>query len=448
VTDAKTHEPHEPHEHGHEPLPEGAEAPPPGTRVMAVVRWLLVAAMAGAALFSVGHGLGWFAPAAAHAHVRYHCPMHPQIVSDHPGECPICHMTLEPMPEAHAAAGAAPAGATAVPGLAPVTLTADRIQLTGLRTAKVTRKPMGGDLRTIGTIAASERNLAVVSPRFEGWIETLAVSETGRRVKQGQVLATLYSPEVLAAQQELLNARTWTTGAGAFGTKPPADLETAARRRLELLGLGKADIDAVLASGQASRTVSLRAPRAGHVIRKTAVQGGHVEPGTPLFEIADLSTVWLLTEVYEQDAARVHVGQEAVWTTGGFAGERWKGTVTFVQPTVDAASRTLEVRVELANADGRLRPGMYGDVTLAAPAADALAVPAEAVVDTGDRRYVFVAQEGGRFEPRVVELGGRAGGDVQVLTGLREGEVVVTTGNFLIDSESRLGAALASEPGK
>jgi Cu(I)/Ag(I) efflux system membrane fusion protein len=359
--------------------------------------------------------------------------MHPQIIQDHPGECPICHMTLEPMPE-HLATRA-DASPTSVPGLAAVTLSPERVQLTGLRTATVARKPIGGELRTIGTVAASEKGLAVVSPRFEGWIETLAVSETGRRVKAGQILATIYSPEVLAAQQELLNAQ-----------KLSPDLVPAAKRRLELLGLGPAEIDAILASGQTTRTVAIRAPRSGHVISKGAIQGARVEPGATLFEIADLSTVWLWTEVYEQDAARVHTGQEATLTLSGAPGESWRSKVTFLQPTVDPASRTLRVRVELANKDGRLRPGMYGDVTLAGAASDALVVPAEAVVDTGEQQYVFVALDGGRFEPRAVKLGTRSGAEVEVTGGLREGESIVTTGNFLIDSESRLQSALQAGP--
>ncbi len=431
----------------HDAMPEGHEAPPPGVRVMALVRWLLVALMAGAALWSVGSSVGWFgAGADEHAHqAKYYCPMHPQIVSDHPGECPICHMTLEPMPE-HLGADTAPQTSD-VPGLATITLTPERVQLTGMRTAQVQRQALGGDLHTIGTVAANEKGLAVVSPRFEGWIERLAVGETGKHVTKGQLLATVYSPEVLAAQQELLNARRWSAP-GTGSAAAPIEIEQAARRRLELLGMTAADIDAMVASGTASRTVPLRAPRAGHVISKNAIQGAHVEPGAPLFEIADLSTVWVLTEVYEQDAARIRIGQEATISLSAYSGEIWKGLVTFVQPTVDAMTRTLQVRIELPNRDLRLKPGMYGDVTLAAPPTDTLTVPGEAIVDTGGVQYVFVAKPGGEFEPRRVRVGLRSGASAEVLEGLREGELIVTTGNFLLDSESRLRATAPSGTSK
>ncbi len=432
----------------HDAMPEGHEAPPPGVRTMAIIRWLLVALMAGAALWSVGSSVGWFASGASeHAHHgKYYCPMHPQIVSDTPGECPICHMTLEPMPE-HMGAENSPRPSD-VPGMATITLTPERVQLTGMRTAEVQRKPLGGDLHALGTVAANEKALAVVSPRFEGWVETLAVSETGKQVSKGQLLATVYSPEVLAAQQELLNARRWSSAGATPGAGAPADLESAARRRLELLGMTAADIDALLASGTASRTMALRAPRAGSVISKSAVQGAHVEPGAPLFEIADLSTVWVLADVYEQDAAHIRIGQEATITFGSYGGESWKGQVSFVQPTVDPMTRTLELRVELSNRDLRLKPGMYGEVTLAAAAAETLAIPAEALVDTGAVQYVFVARPGGEFEPRRVRVGVRSGADVEVLQGLHEGERIVTTGNFLLDSESRLRATAPSGAGK
>jgi Cu(I)/Ag(I) efflux system membrane fusion protein len=426
-----------------------AEPPPPGVRAMSIVRWALVVLMA---FVATGSLLSYFAsrgPGAdsAHATATYYCPMHPQIVQDHPGECPICSMTLVIRP-ASAAAKPAP---SAVPGLAPIELPADRVQLIGVRTEKVQRQALAGEVRTVGVVAANERGLATLSPRFAGWIEELFVAETGQHVEKGQVLATIFSPEVLKAQQELLTALGWSSSPGPAPHREALDdLAADARRRLELLGISAPEIDAVIKRGQVQRAIAIRSPVSGDVISKTAVVGMNVAPGAPLFEIADLSTVWVIAEVYEADLQRVRVGQPARFLPSGTPGEGVRGKVKFVYPTVDTSSRTLRVRLEMPNHPGRaggknlvLRPGMYGSVTLELPATTGLLVPADALVDTGDLRYVFVAREGGRFEPRRVKVGARAGDRIELLEGVVEGETVVTTANFLIDSESRLRAAIS-----
>jgi membrane fusion protein, copper/silver efflux system len=433
---------------GQAEAPGGPTPVPPGVRSMAIVRWALVVAMGLAAGLSIAHAAGAFHPkAAATAKARlYRCPMHPAIVQDHPGSCPICGMTLvldpEPAPGAGGAPGAAAPSAPAsggkgVPGLVPVDLSPERVQLIGMRTAKVERAPLGDALRTVGVIAPSERGLAQISVRFSGWVQELKVPETGRRVARGDVLATLYSPEVLSAEQEYLTARKWEGGAGG-----PADLATAARRRLELLGIAAPEIEALTARGQVGDVVPIRSPVAGYVTARNVVAGAAVQPGAPLFEVADLSRVWLLAEVFEQDAARLRIGQKASLELAAYPGERFAGRVQFIAPTVDAQTRTLRVRLEFPNRSGpggvRLRPGMYGNVALELPSASGLLIPAEALVDTGEQQYVFVARGAGRFEPRPVRVGARAGGRVQIAEGLAEGETVITTGNFLLDSESRL----------
>jgi multidrug efflux pump subunit AcrA (membrane-fusion protein) len=420
-------------------MPEGVEAPPPGTRIMAVVRWLLVALMAGAVVWTVGTSAGLFHGHQAVAR-RYFCPMHPQIVRDQPGECPICHMTLAPLDDEHSPKGRQmPPGADSVPGLATIDLTPERLQLAGVRTAAVARKPLGGAIKAIGTVTPSERSLAVVSPRFAGWVETLPVTETGRSVRKGQVLATIYSPDVLAAEQELLNAHRFGQSASAANPMPMAvDLEPAARRRLELLGLTKTDIDAVATKGVAPRTVPLRAPRDGQITARRVTQGAYVEPGAPLFEIADLTTVWVVVQVYAADAGRVQEGASAQVTVTGVEGGPRAARVAFIQPTVDATTRTVEVRLELDNPDLRLKPGMYADVSIEGPSTPMLVVPAEAVIDTGVARYVFLARAAGHFEPRLVTVGLRVGDDLAITSGLTEGDQVVTSGSFLLDSESRL----------
>jgi Cu(I)/Ag(I) efflux system membrane fusion protein len=438
----------------HADLHEGEEAPPPGTRAMAVVRWVLVAVMAlvaaGSVLahFSGGDRGGPGAAASAHARL-YHCPMHPQIVQDHPGECPICSMTLV---EKTAPPATAPGRTTAPSGLAPVTIPLDRVQKIGIRTAKIDRAARSEDLRTVGTVAANERGLAQISPRFSGWIEELLVAETGQHVRRGQVLATIYSPDVLQAQQELLTAQGWTTAPSSSALPQPEHapplqgLVADARRRLELLGVSPQEIDAISRRHEPVRAVPIRAPVDGHVISKRAVVGMNVTPGAPLFEIADLSSVWVVAEVYESDLQRVRVGQPARFESAAYPGEIFRGKVQFIYPTVDPGARTLRLRLELPNRPGpaglKLRPGMYGDVRLDLPPSTALMLPIEALVDTGSAQYVFVVRPDGVFDPRPVTLGARQGSQVEVRSGLVAGETVVTTANFLVDSESRLRAAI------
>jgi Cu(I)/Ag(I) efflux system membrane fusion protein len=481
-------------------------APPRGARTMAAVRWTLVLAMAAAAAFALATTQGWLDPGAGEdaSGDTYMCPMHPSVVQEHPGQCPICSMSLvkrEPAPAASdsdttQAPGQAPAGtgsgaywcpmhpevtsddpnttcekcggmklvpkpgdasgaaapgatgagttegATAlapVPGLVAVTLTPERVQLAGLRTARATRAALAPELRAVGTVSASEKGLAQVHARVAGWVEALYAEETGQRIKKGQVLARIYSPELLAAQQELLTAARWTGGDEA----PALDLAGSARRRLELLGVAPADIDEIARGTTPIRALAIRSPVAGHVTRKNVVQGQYVQPGAPLFEVADLTKVWMLADVPEHELARVRLGARARVALAAFPERHLEGTVGFVYPTVTADTRTARLRVELANADLALRPGMYGDVHVDVATAEALVVPIEAVVDTGLAKYAFVAGDGGRFEPRRVRTGLVEGGRAQVLEGLVEGESVVTTANFLVDSESRLQAAIA-----
>jgi Cu(I)/Ag(I) efflux system membrane fusion protein len=430
--------------------PPGAEGPPRGVATMSIVRWVLVLLTA---LIAVGSILGYAgvrpggARRASSARL-YYCPMHPSVVQDHPGECPICSMTLVPKPEGKAKpATGARAG---VPGLAAVDLTPDRIQLIGMRTATVKREALGGELRTVGVVAPSERGLAQINTRFAGWIQKLLVSETGERVRRGQVLATIYSPDVLRAEQELLVTRGWNGNApGQAQDSITASLDANARRRLELLGISGQEIDEVLRTGKAAEAIAIRSPVDGYVVKKDAVAGVAVQPGTVLFEVADLSWVWVTAEIYEADISRIHMGGRARFELASFPGETEVGKVKFIYPMLDSASRTLRLRLELKNRTDRngprLRPGMYGTVYLDLPATTGVMAPAEAVVDTGATRYLFVAKEGGHLEPRMVEIGARLKDKVEILSGVTEGETVVTTGNFLVDSESRLRAAIEGQ---
>jgi Cu(I)/Ag(I) efflux system membrane fusion protein len=379
--------------------------------------------------------------------VEYTCPMHPAFVTDDPKvRCPECGMKLVPK-NADAAPEHAAMAAEGVPGLKPVELSADRIQLIGMKTAVAMREPLAASIRTVGFVAASEKGLVSVNARFSGWIESLGAGDTGQFVEKGSVLATIYSPDAIGAQQQFLAAARWAEGkptatSGAGGTSPQYEYGRDNRQRLILLGFAPEDIDAIGAAGVPSQTVNLRAPVSGHVAKKAALRGIYVTPGTELFQIADLSTVWLIADVYESEIGRVKVGQKAVLELPAYPGERFTGKVTFVYPALAPGSRTLQARIEFRNPGLKLRPGMYGDVTLDLGDQNAIVIPSEALVDTGEVQYVFVSKGAGRFEPRRVRSGWSGGGRVAVLEGLAEGERVVTTANFLLDSESRLRAAI------
>ena len=436
-----------------------------GARVMAGVRWAILVAVTALAAFSVWRYWGpGSAPHADHRENRYYCPMHPQIVSPDPGECPICHMNLELIPEdrrratgpmttavtdgGSAALVAAVEGATtAPPGLVPVTLSLERQQLIGVTTAMVVRRDLGQQLRVPGVVEAPESAAAQVHVRAAGFVERVGVRESGVRVSRGQALAWIYSPQIDQAQQELLAARRWANdppdGAPASGH---ADILASARRNLLLLGLVDADIDAILRRGTAQRAVPVRAPIDGYVTRYGAILGQYVTPETVLYELADLSRVWIIASLAERDLARVRRGTAALFAAAGADSPPLAARVELVEPSVGAETRTARVRLAVANPALRLRPGQYGDVTFALPGALALVVPRDAVTDTGTARYAFVATGEGRFEPRRVRTGALVGDDLEVTAGLREGERVVARGGFMLDSESRLQSALGAGP--
>jgi membrane fusion protein, copper/silver efflux system len=417
------------------------ERVPPGVRTMSVVRWGLVVVMGVVALLSIADATGALARVAGgggsaeHA-TLYSCPMHPSVVQDHPGECPICSMTLVPKPTAVTTIVPTPK-ARSVPTLVDIDLSPERVRLIGMRTAKVMSAPLAASLRATGVVAVNERGLSEISVRFSGWVQQLMASETGRHIRRGEVLANVYSPEVVRAEQEYLTARGWS---GETSTAVEA------RHRLELLGIAAPDIEALATRGAVSGSVPIRSPADGTITTKNVVPGAAVQAGMPLYELADLSKVWFVADVFEQDAARLRIGQRAALDLAAYPGERFTGRVQLIAPTLNAATRTLRVRLELANKTGpggpKLRPGMYGTAAFEAPSAFGLVIPSEALVDTGEHQYVFVAKGEGHFEPRRVKVGARSGDDVQVTEGLVEGETVVTTGNFLLDSESRLHAAI------
>ena len=334
------------------------------------------------------------------------------------------------------------AGAAGTVKIAP-----ERIQTLGVRTEAASRRGLSHAVRAVGTVAADERRIGVVNPKFEGWIEQLLVSTTGQPVRRGEALAEIYSPDLVLAQQEYLVAR---NAAAAMARADPMArdnsraIAAAALSRLRNWDISADQLARLQRTGVATRTLTLSAPIGGVVMEKPALQGMHFAAGDMLYRITDLSTVWLLADVFEQDLAQIRPGQAAAITIQAYPGRTFSGRVAFVYPTVTAQTRTAKVRVEVPNPDLLLKVDMYATVEIAAPldAAPILAIPDSAVLDTGTKQTVLVDRGEGRFEPRAVKLGPKADGYVVVLDGVAEGEKVVVGANFLIDAESNLRAAL------
>jgi membrane fusion protein, copper/silver efflux system len=338
-----------------------------------------------------------------------------------------------------------------VPDGSMVTINVDRLQKLGVRTETAASRTLSRTIRAVGTIEASERGLYTVSPKFEGWITTLFVDTTGSKVTRGQPLLSVYSPELVTAQEEYrvaVQTLDAMRGASPAAVANMQSLVESGLQRLRNWDIADEDLVALRAGKQAQRSLLLRSPANGIVIEKMARAGMRFMPGDQLFQIADLSSVWLVANVFEQDIALVRPGQTAVVSLSAYPEWEFSGKVTFVYPTVQAETRTVRIRIELPNEDGLLKPDLYGTVELdAGDAVAAVSIPESAVLDSGTRRIVLIDLGGGVFESREVELGARGNGYVQVAKGISEGEHVVVDGNFLIDAESNLKAALGTLDG-
>lgn len=351
--------------------------------------------------------------------------MNPAFKSDNAGKAPD-GMDLVPVYDD----GAGPATST-VSGYADIKLTSERQQLIGVQTGMTEMRSMGRSVRTVGRVAVDETRLYKISTKFDGYIEKLYVNVTGQQIRKGQPLFSVYSPDLLATQQEYLLAMR--------AAQQSPSLLAAARQRLLLWDITPAEIRELERTGTARKSVTIYSPTNGYVLNKIAVEGARVTAGEALFDIANLDHVWIQADVYESELQFIRLGATATTTLSYIPGRTWTGRVTFIAPTVDPLTRTIKVRSEFDNADGALKPEMFGDVVIER---QVVVVPDSAVLQTGTRSVVFIVKDDGTFEPREIQVGTKSEQFYEVRSGLEAGVKVATQANFLIDSESRLKAAL------
>jgi membrane fusion protein, copper/silver efflux system len=375
----------------------------------------------------------------------YYCPMHPTVTSDKPGSCPICGMALVKREVAPSSTASDLAASGAVTG---VSLSPEQRVTANVRTVRLELATHTGELLTTGRVTFDERRLAQVTAYSAGRIERLYVNFTGDTVRRGQTVATIYSPDLYATQQEYLLAlgnRERMRRAGFAGAQSASeDLVDSTRRRLMLFGMTAGQIQQLERTGKPMLTTGMVSSVSGVVTKKLVVPQQYVETGQPLFEIADLSTVWVEADVYEQQLPDVRLGQLVVITSPSLPGTEFPGVVSFIQPVLGGQTRTASVRVELANPQLKLKPDMYVSARITgAPAPAHLMVPKSAIVDRGQKQYVWVEVQPGTYEPREVQTGPRHGDQIVILAGVQAGQSVVVEGGFLLDSEAQLRGATA-----
>lgn len=376
-------------------------------------------------------------PTAAAGH--YICPMHPSVKSNDPkSKCPICQMDL--------VAVAPSSGTNAASATSEFVVPLERQQLIGVRYATAEKKAVRQFIRSVGFVAyQAHRHWDLVS-RVEGYVQELKVASPGELVKEHQPLFTIYSPELLTSQQELLNALRVQAGTGQprqnGQTENASKLVESARRRLLLSHLDAEQLRELETTGAARDTVTIFSPFKGVVQNLQVSQGARVMPGAHLVDIADLSEVWVWAEWYQEDFSQIRTGLPVVVTTAAHPGEQFQGTIGVIDPFLNPAKRTGRVRIDLANPELKLRPNMYVDVEAQSDQREGLVIPASAVLPTGKRNLVFVDKGDGKLEPRFIQIDRQFGEEYLVKSGLEEGERIVVSGNFLIDAEAKVQGAI------
>ncbi len=487
-------------------VPESSKPAPSARRwtMRALVTVSLLSAIAAGSLgFLLAQRHGKDSPSGDHATAttqgaeKYQCPMHPTIIQDHPGDCPICGMKLVKMQGSSAAnAGSStPAlgassserkllfyrspmdpkqtsptprkdemgmdylpvysdemsdNAPAVAGLAAIDIDPSRQQLIGLSTAEAKLAKVGGAWRTVGRVVVDETRVHHVNLKVAGFVERIYVDFIGKQVYKGQPLFSLYSPELLAAQDEYILALKTRGILSAASASPDSDNDTlvsASRRRLALWDLPEKTLDRIAQTRQATKTITFYSPASGVITKKDIVQGMKLDAGAMPYEIVDLSTVWVVADVYESELRFVKEKMPATLTLNAFPNREFNGKAVFIDPMLDPMTRTVKVRLTFPNPTKELKPEMFGEVVLKGLPHDGVTVPIDAVIDSGTTHVVFVAVGNGKFRPRLVRLGDSDDAQVEIVSGLAAGEKVVTRANFLVDSESRLRASLAELAG-
>ena len=443
--------------------------------------------------------LSWQTGHAGHSEqaALYYCPMHPDYTSAHPGECPICHMQLVkrekqtqasqpadlctmhncpmahdgrpcpmlvvskpgeevtcPVCGTHVAGKEAEGSSSAVSaqGYAAVLLSPQKRQLIGVKTAPARKQPLIKKIRTVGLVKVDETRIVHVHPKVEGWIKEIYARYEGDAVKKGQPLFSFYSPDFISVQQEYLTAQQLLKELPADASpqvKESAEKNLeAARQRLLWWDVTESQVRELEREGKPSETLALVSPMDGSVLKKHVWAGEFMERGADFYHIADLSSLWVEAKLYELDLPFVRVGQEAAIEFEKGVEQERTGKVVFISPTLEEETRTAVARLEFTNADGKLKPGMFATAEISVDLGERLVVPSEAVLDSGTRQLLFVDKGEGLLEPREVKVGAKGDGLWEILSGVTEGEPVVINGNFLVDSESRLKAALEGAAGQ
>jgi Cu(I)/Ag(I) efflux system membrane fusion protein len=375
---------------------------------------------------------------AAQGPVQYTCPMHPFIIKDKPGACPICGMTLVPLKKAEAEQPKE----KEMKGIGEVSLSPTQMVMANVATTEAKAISMNKEIVATGIVQYDQSRQAKVTAWVAGRIDRLYVNTVGSYVSKGRPVAEVYSPDLVSAQQEYLLAlksRDQLKGSPIQSIAQGGEgLVASARQRLKLMGVKDAQIAALVKAGEPNIKLPVYTPLSGIVIEKIVQQGQYVNVGDTLFNIADLSTVWVEVEVYENEFPNIKTGQMVDIVSQSYPGKTFRGRVAFIYPFLDPKSRTVKARVELPNPGLRLKPDMFVNASIKVPLGSSIVVPASAVVDTGQRQVVWVEMKAGVFAPRDVKTGAKAGDNIQILSGLKAGEKVASSGGYLIDSEAQL----------